>query len=195
MQRRITSMLQHIERTRRSVLEEALAALPALLALGHEPLEDANLLHRARVDLARLDTRLAPAARDGRERVEADELQRARKTSGPARAVGRDRALAEPLTSDSSSGPIGSPAPSFIAVSMSRALASPRSTIRTASSRYGTSSRFTMKLRRHISSDQRCKRHAASVGAQLTLACRCTGRASSSSSRTAPASSPPSRHS
>lgn len=42
--------------------------------------------------------------------------------------------------------PIGSPAPSFMAVSISLAEASPRSTIRTASSRYGTSKRLTINL-------------------------------------------------
>src|ERR687890_752893 len=54
------------------------------------------------------------------------------------------------MKSQSCSGPIGCPAPSFMPSSMSSRVANPSSYIRTAAMRYGTRSMFTMKPERSL---------------------------------------------
>ena len=59
----------------RRTVEQALPALPPLLALADKLLEQADLLDLLGVDLARRDALGAPARCDVRQRVEADKLR------------------------------------------------------------------------------------------------------------------------
>src|SRR6267142_2427263 len=77
--------------------------------------------------------------------------------------------VSSPTKSSSVSGPIGYPHPSCIALSMSGTLPTPRSTARIASSRYGTSSRLTMKPELSFAATGSLRSEAANAKARLNV--------------------------
>src|SRR5947209_5228457 len=74
------------------------------------------------------------------------------------------------MKSQSVSGPMGCPQPSFIPLSMYAREAKPSSYIRTAAIRYGTSSMFTMKPERSLVSIGRLPRRSTNPFARVTAA-------------------------